>query len=255
MAKLHEELSKCLVRAGLWSAMVTVQSLSGGRRHSWAHSSSQARSPSADPGGRKLPSGQEVTPCQGAHSPIAEAIGAEYSSRVCHQSASQQVRHIPGLPWDPTGIPCYLLAHHSHTTWTNNCTALQANFICSPRSGNIGEGVRRMQSDSALIHATGCPHSPSGSVTECLPQSPAKKQVHFNLTRDLGNTPPLPNDLACFFGDTTDEQIDAPCPPSSYVMSSLRLSCNSDDQCHDTPWEEPGQRPVPLHGTSLWLPV
>ena len=48
MAKLHEELCKCLVRASLWSVMATAQSLSRGRKHSWACPSSQARSPSVE---------------------------------------------------------------------------------------------------------------------------------------------------------------------------------------------------------------
>ena len=47
MTGLHEELGKCLVKAGLQSATANAQSLSRGRRCSWAYSSSQARSPSA----------------------------------------------------------------------------------------------------------------------------------------------------------------------------------------------------------------
>ena len=48
-------------------------------------------------GGRRLLSGQEVTPCQGAHSPIAGAIEAEHGSRVHHQSANKQVSYLPRL--------------------------------------------------------------------------------------------------------------------------------------------------------------
>ena len=55
MAKLHEELSICLVRAGLQSALVTAQSLPWGRSCSWAHSSSHARSPSAEGRMKKIP--------------------------------------------------------------------------------------------------------------------------------------------------------------------------------------------------------
>ena len=47
LAELHKELGQCLVRARLGSVMGTAQILSRGRRHSWAHSSSQAKSPSA----------------------------------------------------------------------------------------------------------------------------------------------------------------------------------------------------------------
>ena len=79
-----------------------------------------------------------------------------------------------------------------------------------------------MWPDSALTHSEGCPHSPPGSVTECLPQGPTKKQVHFDLTKDLGDMLPLPDDLTCFLGDTTDEQIDTPHPPAPLAMSCLR---------------------------------
>ena len=48
MAELHEELSKHLARAALWSATVTAQSLSRERRHSQTCSLSHVRSPSAD---------------------------------------------------------------------------------------------------------------------------------------------------------------------------------------------------------------
>ena len=58
-----------------------------------------------------------------------------------------------------------------------------------------------MWPDSALIHTAGCPHSPPGSVTECLPQGPAKKQVYFDLTEDLGDTQPLPNHLVHILED------------------------------------------------------
>ena len=48
MAKLHEEIGQHLARAGFQSVMGTAQSLSRRRRHSWACSSSQARSPSVE---------------------------------------------------------------------------------------------------------------------------------------------------------------------------------------------------------------
>ena len=48
MAKLHKELGQCLVRAGLCDVMGTAQPLSRGRSCLWAHSSSWARSPSAE---------------------------------------------------------------------------------------------------------------------------------------------------------------------------------------------------------------
>ena len=113
-------------------------------------------------------------------------------------------------------------------------------------------GVSRTQPDRALMHATGCPHSPPGSVTECLPQGPMRKQVHCNLTKDLDDTLPLPADLAHFLGDATDEHIDASCPPAPLVKSYQAMVI-----AHSvTPlWEDPSQRPIQLHQTCLQLPV
>ena len=85
MVKLHEELSKCLVKASLQSAMATAWSLSNVRRHLWAHFSSHAR-PSSAEGRRELPSDQ-VTPCQEAHGLIAETVEVECSNRVHCQIA------------------------------------------------------------------------------------------------------------------------------------------------------------------------
>ena len=78
------------------------------------------------------------------------------------------------------------------------------------------EGVRRMQPDSTVKHTTEHPHSPPGSATECSPQGPARKQVCFNLTEGLGDTPPLPADLAYSLGDATDEWVDASQPPTPW---------------------------------------
>ena len=48
MTELHEELGQHLVRAGIWHVTEASQSLSRGRRHSQANSSSHDRSPSAE---------------------------------------------------------------------------------------------------------------------------------------------------------------------------------------------------------------
>ena len=79
-----------------------------------------------------------------------------------------------------------------------------------------------MWPDSTLMQTTGCPHSPPGSVMECLPQGPKKKQVCFEPTKGLDNTLPLPNDLAYFLEDPTDEQTNASHLPAPSVTSSLR---------------------------------
>ena len=88
-----------------------------------------------------------------------------------------------------------------------------------------------------------------------MPQGPTKKQVHFNLTEDLGNTPPLSPDLAHFLGHITDKQIDAAHPPVPSSMSFPRPPSDGKNQHHDTSWEDPSQRPIPPCQTSLGLPV
>ena len=72
---------------------------------------------------------------------------------------------------------------------------------------------------------------------------PQKKQDCFDLTKDLGDTSPLPNDLAHFLEDV-NEQIDAPCLPAPLSMSSLR--------CHDTPTGEVWTK---IHSTMLSKPT
>ena len=59
-------------------------------------------------------------------------------------------------------------------------------------------------------NATGCLCSLPGSAAESYLQGPTRKQVHFDLTKDMNDTPPLPADFAHFLGGATDEQIDAP---------------------------------------------
>ena len=78
-----------------------------------------------------------------------------------------------------------------------------------------------MQPDSTLMHTTGCPHFPQGSSTECSPQGPARKQICFNLTDDLGDALPLPADLVSFLGDAADEWINSSHPPAPSAMRSL----------------------------------
>ena len=79
-----------------------------------------------------------------------------------------------------------------------------------------------MWSDSTLMYDAGCPHSPPGSVTEYSPKGPTKKHVHFELTQDLGYTLPLPDDLACYLGDPTDEWTNGPQLPDPLDTSSPR---------------------------------
>ena len=77
---LHEKLGKCLVRAGLKSVMTTAWSLSIGRRHLWACSSSWSRSPSANC--RR----KEVARWQGGDS----LLGSFQPSSIGHRNRAQQ---------------------------------------------------------------------------------------------------------------------------------------------------------------------
>ena len=119
MAKLHKELGQCPVRAGLCGAMGTGV----GGTHGPAFNP-ELGNPQQTAGGRRLPSGWEVDPWWGTHGPKADAVGAEQSSTsVSPQGANKQVRHLPRLPWDPTGVPFHLQAHCTHTALMSNCTA------------------------------------------------------------------------------------------------------------------------------------
>ena len=63
------------------------------------------------------------------------------------------------------------------------------------------------------MHTTGHPHSLPSPVTVCPPLSLPQKKVQFYLTKDLGNAPSLPTELASFLGeDIIDKQINAPHP-------------------------------------------
>ena len=75
----------------------------------------------------------------------------------------------------------------------------------------------------ARQHSDAChrmPPIPCQDQPQCSPQGPARKHVCFDLTEDLGDTLPLPIDLAYLLGDAIDEWIDAPCPPAPSAMSS-----------------------------------
>ena len=53
-----------------------------------------------------------------------------------------------------------------------------------------------------------------------------RKKVYVDLTKDMGETLPLPTNLDCFLGDGTYEQMNAPCPPAPLAMRFLR-HCDS----------------------------
>ena len=58
--------------------------------------------------------------------------------------------------------------------------------------------------------ADGCP-SLQRPMVECLPLDPVLQQVQFNLSKDLGEAPSLPMELANFLGgNATEEWTDAP---------------------------------------------
>ena len=234
MAKLHKELGKWLVGAGLQSVTATAQSLSRGRRCSWAHSSSQARSPSA--AGRrkevaKWPRGDSLSrrsqPSSRGH---GSRVQQHQSQSPEYQQASEAPLQASTRPHKCTSLSPSPLHPHCIDEWLHHYLSKLHLQLQQQESRSR---VSRMWPGSTLIHATGCLHSPPGSVRVCLSQGPTKKQVCFNLTKDLDKTLPLPADLACFLGDVTDEWIDGPCPPAPLSLSSLRWPSNGDHLCHD----------------------
>ena len=132
MAELHGELGQCLVRAGLQGVTGTAQSLSRERRHLWACSSSQARSPSVE--SRRKEVAKQLRGDSQMRSLWPGSRGSR--SRVQqHQSQSpkhQQVRHLLRLAQDPTSVPCHLHTSHAHTTWMNSCTTLLSKLHLQP---------------------------------------------------------------------------------------------------------------------------
>ena len=72
-------------------------------------------------------------PCQEAHGPTAETIEVEYcNSRVSCQGTNKQVRNLPGIPLDPTGIPHHTLAPpHPH------CVGQAIVLLFKPTSSEV----------------------------------------------------------------------------------------------------------------------
>ena len=253
MTELHEELGKCLVRAGLWSVRETSQSLSRGRRCLQAHSSSHGRSPSVE--GRrkeiaKHPKGDSMSRSSWPPSRGCSSIVQKQSPLPEHQQANKGPSRASTRPHRHTSLSLNL-QHPLHKDQGLYCS-LSKLHLQSQQWESRRREVSRTWPDSTLMDATECPHSPPGSVMEYLPQGPPKKQVCFNLTEDLGDTPPLSNDLVPFLGDPTDEWNEAPCPPAPLVTSSLGQPCNDDGQCHDTPMG--GAQPK-THTTPLGQPT
>ena len=104
ITKLHEELSQCLVRAGLWSVTETALSLSRERRHLQPHFSSWTWSPSA--AGRKKvakqPRGESLSRSSWSHS-------SDHRSRA-QQHCSWSPRH----QWMSEALPQASTRPHVH---------------------------------------------------------------------------------------------------------------------------------------------
>ena len=141
------------------------------------------------------------------------------------------MRHLPGLPQDPIGVPHHLQAHH--TDEQLHCS-LSKPHLQPQQWESKRRGASRMWLDSTPMHATGC-LIPCQDQPQCSPQGPTRKQVCSDLINDLGDKLPLPTDLAHFLGDTTDERINAPHPPALSTTSSPWLPTNSSDQHHANP--------------------
>ena len=85
---------------------------------------------------------------------------------------------------------------------------------------------------SAPTHVTWdtpIPNLGSATVNVCHLMTPQGNRSLLTLPEDLGDTPPLPTDLACYLEDATDEQIDTSHPPVPSATSSPRPPSNSDN--------------------------
>ena len=94
------------------------------------------------------------------------------------------------------------------------------------------------------------------STLKCFPPDPATKQVQFDLSDNLGDTPQLPADLASFLEeDITNKWNDAqhPLPPQSQAHRCFQRGI----QTSDVPplLEEPSLRPALSHQPDPQLPV
>ena len=106
MAKLHKDLGQCLVRVGLCGTMGTAWSLSMERRHLWACSLSQARSPSVESRRKevaKQPRGDSLTRSLWPCSRHSRSRVQQHQNQL--PGCQQRSKAPPRLPQDLTSVP------------------------------------------------------------------------------------------------------------------------------------------------------
>ena len=211
MAKLHEEWGQHLVRAGLWSGTGKAQSLSRGEGALTAHSSCQARSPSAESRRKEVAKwlrGDSLSRNLWPHSRGCRSRVQQHQSQLPgHQLASEappQASTRPQRYTLPSPSPLHphcadRQLHHS----LSKCH-LQPQQWESRGGGLAGHGLTVLW---CMLQNVPIP-------CQDQPQSVCPRALQGNSSEDLGDTPPLPADLAHFLGDATDEQIDAACLPA-----------------------------------------
>ena len=152
------------------------------------------------PGKRRLPSSQEVIPYQRAHDPPNWAQQHQSQSPEHQQATSKQ-----GTSMGFHKTPQVYLTISKPTMPTPHKGAIAPLFkqtsSAAPAVGIQGEGSLQ----DMLWQCSHTCHRTSPFLTRishrCSSQGPTRKQVPFNLTEDLGDTPLLPAGLAHFLGN------------------------------------------------------
>ena len=245
MAKLHEELDMSLVRAGIQNITATASPCLGVGGTFGPTLYPKLGHPQQRVGGKRWPRGDSLLrslwPC----------------SRGCRSSAvaSESVARAPTRKWSTSPgfhtlpSPSPLCPHHMDEQLHHSLRKLHLQWESRRR------GVSRMWPDSAPTHAAGhpIPHQDQlqsvcpGTCKETGPLWPYQRPGwHTAITQWLGL-----HLGRCHWADW-------------HFTSTCPLGCEfpkvTPQWWWPTSWqptgrEEPGQRPIPLHQTSLWLPV
>ena len=248
MVKLHEELGQCLVRAALCGAMRTAWSLSRGRRHSWALSSSWARSPSAESrrkevakwlrGDSLMRNSWPYSRCsrRRVQQHQSQSPGHQQTSEAPPQLSMRPHRHTP-----PSPIPLYW---HCMDEWLHHSLSklhLQPQWQESRRRGLAGHGQTMLQ----WCHRM--PPFPTRISNRVFTPGPCKETGPFQPGWHTAITHWL--DLLLMCGLTLHAHL-SPQPQVFHGHLSMVLT-----SIMPTLLEEPSQRLAPLHQASLQLPV
>ena len=120
IAKLHDELGKYLGRVSLGSVTATAWSLCRGRRHSHAHCSSQARSPSAEGRRKEVAKQPRHDFLLRSLQPTAEVIALLFKQTL--SAVSTVGIQMEGISWTwPDNTPPHTadapIPHQDHTVF------------------------------------------------------------------------------------------------------------------------------------------